>query len=308
MSYKIAVMMSTYNGEKYIRDQIESILNQKNVDVTLYIRDDCSTDSTNDIINSYMKNNNNIILLNDSQNVGPGLSFMLLLKEAYCADEIYDYYAFADQDDIWFDEKLSKAVEKIVDYQEPILYCSNQTLYRNGESLGMKFESEPEISLIRSVSSNDFAGCTMVMNKELVKIIIVRGVPEIGFLKSRNHDAWIYMIASVEGKVVYDPNSYMLYRLHENNVVGISKINAPFKERVKKIFTKESKNVRCRSAQYLLKAYDGEEFEGKEYVDLMANYRGSVEKKFKLIKYSSIIKNKNESGIAFWAKVIINYL
>ena len=193
MNCKVAVLMSTYNGEKYLKEQIDSILNQKSVDVTLYVRDDGSSDNTMKIISSY-DSSNQVRIICDGENVGPGLSFMKLLFHVVKEQEEYDYYAFADQDDIWLEEKLYMAINKINSKDKPVLYCSNQTLYQGGKEKGMKFNSIPEISMIRSVSSNDFAGCTMVFNRVMALDIVSRKLPGKDFLKSRNHDAWIYMI------------------------------------------------------------------------------------------------------------------
>ena len=106
----VAVLMSTYNGEKYIKEQLDSIFNQKEVYVTLYVRDDGSTDNTLEIIKAY---HNDIILLPFDENKGPGLSFMTLLYHVMSLSTQYDYYAFADQDDIWMDVKLNKAIQQI---------------------------------------------------------------------------------------------------------------------------------------------------------------------------------------------------
>lgn len=97
--YKVAVLLSTYNGSKYIKEQIDSILSQEGVNIDIYIRDDESTDETVNIIYEYKSNN---IFLTEGKNIGVGNSFMELL---YSVPEIYDYYAFADQDDIWSEKE-----------------------------------------------------------------------------------------------------------------------------------------------------------------------------------------------------------
>ena len=100
---KVAILMSTYNGEKYLDEQIGSILAQEGVDVTLYIRDDGSSDRTAEIIKYYCKRYHNVSFT-QGENLGVGNSFMQLV---YDAKDVYDYYAFADQDDIWLRDKLS---------------------------------------------------------------------------------------------------------------------------------------------------------------------------------------------------------
>lgn len=119
--YKVAVLLSTYNGSKYIKEQIDSILSQEGVNIDIYIRDDGSTDETVNIIYEYKSNN---IFLTEGKNIGVGNSFMELL---YSVPEIYDYYAFADQDDIWSEKKIRIAIE-VLQKNKKHLYASNQEL------------------------------------------------------------------------------------------------------------------------------------------------------------------------------------
>ena len=112
----VSVLMSTYNGEKYIREQIESILNQKKVKVHLLIRDDGSQDSTIEIVKEYANKYPNVSVY-AGKNIGIGNSFMELLRNAPEAD----YYAFADQDDVWLDGKLERAIELIKATEQSII-------------------------------------------------------------------------------------------------------------------------------------------------------------------------------------------
>ena len=132
--YKVAVLLSTYNGSKYIKEQIDSILSQEGVNIDIYIRDDGSTDETVNIIYEYKSNN---IFLTEGKNIGVGNSFMELL---YSVPEIYDYYAFADQDDIWSEKKTRIAIE-VLQKNKKHLYASNQELIdKSGKSLGLRYE------------------------------------------------------------------------------------------------------------------------------------------------------------------------
>lgn len=101
----VQVVMSTYNGEKYLKEQIDSILSQEGVDVRLYIRDDGSSDRTTDILASYQEHKN--VKIEKGNNLGFAKSFLTALDEC---DEA-DYYAFSDQDDVWEKDKLSTAIE-----------------------------------------------------------------------------------------------------------------------------------------------------------------------------------------------------
>ena len=117
---RLAVLMSTYNGERYLVDQIESILGQKtDFEYSLIVRDDGSTDKTCDILKQYAAENK--ILFVKGENIGAAKGFMSLLID----NPGYDYYAFSDQDDIWNENKLQIGVDSIRAFSGPALYCSN---------------------------------------------------------------------------------------------------------------------------------------------------------------------------------------
>ena len=117
---KVYVLMSTYNGDKYLKEQLESILDQKNINVSIFIRDDGSTDNTEMIIKSFCDNHNNIHYFS-GENIGYGKSFMELIKNV---PNDAEYYAFSDQDDVWKLDKLISAIQAIREISEPALYCA----------------------------------------------------------------------------------------------------------------------------------------------------------------------------------------
>ena len=122
---KVAVLLSTYNGEKYVGAQLHSILTQNYKNLVVVVRDDGSKDKTVKIVKEYMENNDNIKLV-EGKNLGFIKSFFELLKL-----EQADYYAFADQDDIWFPNKISLAVESLnkLDDSVPNMAFSNSDYY-----------------------------------------------------------------------------------------------------------------------------------------------------------------------------------
>ncbi|MBO6140218.1 MAG: glycosyltransferase family 2 protein [Ruminococcus sp.] len=303
---KIAVLMSTYNGEKYIREQIDSILAQKDVDVTLYIRDDGSSDETRNIILEYVRQNGNIHLYFDGRNLRPGASFLKLLCFAAKYKGPFDYYAFSDQDDIWLEEKLIRGIRSIEDIDGPALYCSNQRIYKNGEELGLRFDEPPEITLLSNLSSNKMYGCTMVFNNELAQLVRKVRKPGKDYLYIRNHDAWTILLAFAVGKVVYDHDSYILYRIHDNNVVGIREVS--FCERAVRFMHKTVKNLRSNSARYVLRALGDADFADRDYVELMAYYRNDLKTRLKLIKNADRFKTEKESRFVFIVKVLLVYI
>lgn len=214
---KINVLMSTYNGEKYLKEQIDSILNQKGVEVYLTIRDDGSTDHTLEIIDDYVKKDPRVKLLR-GKNMGPGNSFMELIYQS----EEFDYYALSDQDDIWLEDKLISALNILGERKYPCLYCSNQIVTDStGKQIGTSYKETPPTDLANTMIVNTLRGCTMLMNRKLRDLLIREDIrPDPEFLRLRMHDVWIVMLVNCFGRIIYDPEPHILYRQHANNVSG----------------------------------------------------------------------------------------
>ena len=211
---KVLVLMSTYNGEKYLNTQIESILLQKDVQVELLIRDDGSTDSTTKILQEYQSKRK--ISYYIGSNLKPAKSFM----ELVCNAPQTDYYAFSDQDDYWFPNKLSCAIKKIqsiANIDVPCLYYSK--LLWTDQNL-KPFNKQPNFVPIKkfsqSVTFNNVAGCTMVFNRKLQEII-KQHTPTSSIM----HDNWIFKLClAIGGQVIFDNNTFIYYRQHTKNVCG----------------------------------------------------------------------------------------
>jgi len=317
---EVAVLMSSYNGEKYINEQIDSILAQVDVKISLYIRDDGSTDNTCSIISRYCNEYRNIQIYSESimgekkeehKNIGPGMSFMRLMYYVVKNERLYDYYAFSDQDDIWKKEKLIRAITKIKDEKEAALYCSNQELYQEKYRGRLRFEEKPDLSLKRHITKNDISGCTMVMNHILAQRITNMKCPGHDILDYRMHDAWIFLGALICGKIIYDHESYILYRIHDNNAVGIKRANIASRIKRGLNFQKgraQYKNIRMKTAKYFLHEFPEMEKEKKEILIKFADYQKSLDRKLELIKDQEIYKLSGERRIIFAMKVILNYV
>lgn len=210
---KVCVLMSTYNGAKYLRDQIDSILNQKGVKVELIVRDDGSRDETVEILKEYRKDG--VLKFYNGDNLGPAKSFMNLVTNAPEAT----YYAFADQDDVWDDDKLLVGVQSLEKYKkEPALYYSNLRIVDKNLKFfrcahdGMAVDDNKFSSLL----INYCTGCTEIFNLNLMKIL---KKDKVNYLCM--HDWWVYTVCSFFGKIVYDDVAHISYRQHGSNVVGM---------------------------------------------------------------------------------------
>lgn len=264
---KVAILMSTYNGEKYIKEQIDSLIAQTYKETYIYIRDDGSKDNTVNIIKKYKESVNNIILI-EGENIGFINSFFELLN--YCKDA--DYYAYCDQDDIWMEDKIQRAVNFLdkTDNTKPVLYFSNSDYYDSE----MNFISTAEVnkiynfrnSLVECVSQ----GMTMVVNNK-VKEIIVKNKPQ----NALYHDWWTYMICSGFGEIIYDDKSLVKYRRHTQSVTVEGKnILQLMMWRVKKFLVGDSlKQIKRQLEEYENLYKDNLNVENQKLIDMFTRKR-----------------------------------
>lgn len=220
----VQVLLAAYNGEAFLKEQLDSILAQRNIQVSLLIRDDGSIDRTCEILAAYAKRCQNISVY-AGEHKGAAGSFYDLLKHA---DEKADYYAFADQDDVWMEDKLARAVTLLELEKErclqkgkenpPLLYagnvvCVSKSLRQQKVSACQKIK---KASFGNALVENICMGCTQVFDRNLWKLV-KEHLPDADVM----HDWWMYLAASYFGRVVYDTQPHMLYRQHEKNQVGM---------------------------------------------------------------------------------------
>lgn len=271
----VCILMSTYNGKKYIIEQIESLLRQKDVSFSIYVRDDGSQDGTQKILDKYEAQTNGLLKWYQGKNIRPAKSFMDLIKNAPDAQ----YYAFCDQDDVWEEDKLSCAIAKIKREKEgiPCFYFSNVKVVDEKLNL-MKIShiDEKNMSLKRILLHNVATGCTIVFNEQLMKKIREYSPQYIGM-----HDWWLYQVCLViGGKVVFDKEPHILYRQHGNNCIGFKKK----KINVKKAILKKSECGVRKMTKELIEGY-GEQMSSDVFsaVSLLAFYDKSLKKKWRLL-------------------------
>lgn len=218
----VAVLVSTYNGEHYIKEQLDSILNQSYNEVEIFIRDDGSSDRTVEIIEEYIGMHKNIHLIDNDENLGCAASFLSLLEHVNA-----DYYFFCDQDDVWSEKKVEITLSSFLNNND-IPHLVHSDLFVVNESLNMINQSfydyqklDPIIGYDKKklVVQNYIVGCTVCINKELrdlvVKYINISGINGIAM-----HDWWIALTAMFFGKITYIARPLVHYRQHDNNVLG----------------------------------------------------------------------------------------
>ena len=215
----VDILMATYNGEKYLSQQIESILNQSYKNIRLIIRDDGSNDQTRSIIESYRVKYPQIIeIISDTKNIKSAAgNFMELSK--YASSE---YVMFSDQDDVWDKDKVKKSVEAIKSVEsrlgssKPILvFCRYRVVDEELNQLVAETDVDiNKLKLNRLIVQNCIAGCVSIINKSLNSII---GDYDNLIMM---HDWWIALIACALGVIEYLPETLVLYRQHGANCIG----------------------------------------------------------------------------------------
>lgn len=302
MKKKVLILLSTFNGGGYLKEQIESLRKQTGVSVSLLVRDDGSTDDTLNILKQYQKKFENYRII-EGQNIGPGKSFFQLLKEAYLIKQKYDYFAFCDQDDVWLKDKLLASVEALRKFDnEPTLYFSNYTIVDNELKLLSESKTNLYLTLGESFIRNPSLGCTQVFNRPLLELLNIY-FPNYSFM----HDAWIYRVClAVGGRLVFDTNSYIYYRQHDNNVVGgKSNFTLKWKRRIKTYIIKQA-NIRLNMAKEIMNGY-GNIITDKnnEILKSIVDYKHSLLKRYKLLKRDDIKSASREHNFIFKIAVLI---
>ena len=262
----IAVIVSTYNGEKYLRTQLDSILVQEGVDVHIFIRDDGSTDGTRSILADYVQKHSNVHVT-FGENIGYARSFYHMLFECRQfvrpeanygirtetianTDTVFDYYAFSDQDDYWKPQKLVEGIKKLKKFKsKPSLYYSNlQHCDKNLNPRSITDLHKRKNTLESVTTRRSIAGCTMVFNRKLYEDLVNNHTPDVVVV---SHDNYLISLCfALGGTVVCDPNAYILYRQHTGNSSGET---SGLKNRVAKEL-KEIKKVRVKKAGEALMA------------------------------------------------------
>ena len=213
---KITIVLATYNGELYLREQLDSIFKQSFLDYQLLIGDDCSTDNTVKIIEEYQLKYQNIHLLCNSKRLGHVSNFENLIKQV---DK--GYIALCDQDDIWYEDKLLEAMNALQstdDINLPILFHSdllgiNTKKVKIYDSFflkrGYSFPKKKSIDIM--LGRSGIMGNTMVFNQALKEKILP--FPKDLIV----HDYWIALVNEFMGKRITFPNVLLKYRIHEGN-------------------------------------------------------------------------------------------
>lgn len=270
----IDILVATYNGEKFIKQQIDSIINQTYNNIRIIISDDCSTDSTRQILEEYKKKDDRIILYFQEKNIGYIKNFEFLLTKVESK-----FYALSDQDDVWLPEKLEYSLDKLISTDSDLIHSDLIVVDTN---LDMLYKSRwKKMGLTKKVKYDDtrslylyncITGCTILAKSKFIKDIL----PLPCESKFMVHDYWISLYYSIKGKICHIDKPLILYRQHGNNQIGTQRKSTSletFKEvrdlfiKVKiehftdfinrsDIFNDEQRKLNNKALQYFKKLYE----------------------------------------------------
>lgn len=300
---KILILLSTYNGEKFIREQLDSLLEQEGVDVRILARDDGSKDATWSILEKYKSLHPDVFHLIKGANIGFALSFTDLLREAVMHYPDMDYFAFCDQDDVWLPKKLAVAIGKLSERSEtevPMMYCSNLTVV--DEHLNVIRQSwnpdKVKITKERAMIQSFATGCTIVFNRKAAETYVSH-LPEV----IKVHDYLMYQLCVFLGEVIWDKNSYILYRQHGRNQIGKKDFRTRMKVRCSSHYKEHALELQNR---YFLSAFkDLLSVDNIAILSRMVFYKTNFLTKLSLLFSHKIQYTDKESNFFYRIKVLL---
>lgn len=263
--------MSSYNGEKFIRQQIDSILAQEgDFQLSLWVRDDGSSDSTRQILQELADAGK--LQWYHGENLKPAKSFLDLVNR--CPG--YDYYAFADQDDYWHPDKVQKGLALLQGKDCPAMSFANARLVDGQlESLGRNvYNRIPQRDFYSVVIGGGILGCTVVFNEQLASLLRTYNRPD----KLIMHDSYTAILCTLfDGEILFDPQPHMDYRQHGNNVIGTqwTKKDA-LKERLGRITKPEPVSIADMAQGILDQNPNPRDPEKLQWLRTVASYRSRL--------------------------------
>ncbi len=217
---RVAVLLSTFDGARYLPAQLASLAAQDGVRWVLYWRDDGSTDTSRAVLEEFAAGigaGRCVRVAGLGERLGAAASFLALLRAVAPLLDAADLVAFADQDDVWLPAKLRRGAAALGTGDGPALYCARQVLVdATLTPIGLSAPMTRGLNFPALLTQNIASGCTVMMNRDAVRLA-VRSHPSPAAL----HDWWCALIvAGAGGRILYDEEPVVLYRQHAANLVG----------------------------------------------------------------------------------------
>ena len=302
MEEKVDILLTTYNSEiKYLKQQIETILNQTYSNFQLLISDDASTKKeVKQVLESYQKQDDRITLYEQEKNLGYNKNFEFLLKKSTAP-----YLMFADHDDVWYPQKIEKSVEKIKKEGVDLVYCNAHQIDEEGKIIQKSYFHYKNVPLIKGTNKLAISrcigiGCSQIITKDIKEKMLP-------FTKEVIAHDWLASFLANEGKgMAYLEEPLFGYRLHQTNVFGGRNLSQNLYRWKKEHGDSYQSYLNYRNEKVIDKAYlDGaimcrkysQKAENKDWLEKMIKYYENVKKsKFfniHIIKYFRFLSGKN---------------
>lgn len=223
---KVLILLSTYNGERFLKEQLDSLYAQEGVEIHILVRDDGSKDNTLCILENYQRSFGKMTIIKGIENIGVGPSFYALIKEAVDKYVDYDYYAFSDQDDVWLNCKCISGVKAINRSSNHYKLYISSSITTDASLRPISSSTKFVNSIGANLVANHIIGCSMLFNKALLIEInkINTNTYKLPNGKVPIHDAWAAIVAySIGADVIRGSDALMYYRQHEKNTIGSRK-------------------------------------------------------------------------------------
>jgi rhamnosyltransferase len=288
---KVLIILASFNGERYIQEQIDSILGQVDVDLKLKVFDDQSSDNSIAVISKI--NDPKIEVFKNEVNSGSAASnfILALLQIGTETLKTFDYVSFADQDDIWLDTKLKSAIDEL-SRNDAALYASNLICWNSLDEQKKILKKSHKQKKFDYLFEGGSAGCTYVFTTQLA-LDFVSAIPSVDLKgwKYLSHDWLLYFYARLNNYKVYiDENSFILYRIHDSNVHGALTLSDRFRLFKENWYQIQSENFQ----RYFLNEFS-EEY--TIYEQFNANWLSRI---YVLTKYNFLLMRSKRKFVIFY--------
>ena len=269
---KVTVLLATFNGARFLDDQLTSLNEQQDVDVEVFANDDGSTDGTMELLEIW-KSKGLIASISESNGLGSTKAFLRLLQEC----EKKPYVAFCDQDDIWEPHKLAIQIQHCKGDLPTLVFSRRKFIDSSGKSIGISHSLKKSPSFGNALIENIAPGNTVLLNSPAVKIVNAFISPEIA-----HYDSWILLLISAFGECKYISEPLIQYRIHGNNQVGLRRLKFNRFESSALQFINQAAYFSVESKQVL----------SEENILILANFITVLQAKNKAQKIKAILNSK----------------
>lgn len=295
----VAVLLASYNGEKYIEEQINSILLQKlDCPFHLYIRDDGSTDGTVSILKQYLDRED--VSVSFGENIGLTAGLGLLFSTALQSPKGYRYFSLADQDDCWMEDKLQTAIDalRLCTESRPALYAGCSYIAdENLKITGTTVRKNRDITLFNSFVQNIAPGHSQVMNRELAELVAEKK----DYSRIYALDYYIVNLAVACGVLLFDNTPHTLYRQHGGNLQGhrSNSLLTWMLERTRRLRTGEGHKIAAQMQDTFLELSDSLGSEERRELEDFLNSGKDFRSRLSYVRRSRLYRQSRAQTLIF---------